>query len=59
MISILTYLKYIKIRKELKAFKYVAENSNNSIVMTNKDRKISYVNESEKVTGYKREDALG
>lgn len=59
MISILTYVKSIKIKNELKAFKYTAENSDNSIVMTNKDRKISCVNESEKVTRYKRKDALG
>ena len=58
--SILAYIKSKKIKKELKAFKYAVENSDNSIVMTNKDRKITYVNESfEKVTGYKREDALG
>lgn len=60
MISILAYIKSIKIKKELKAFKYAVENSDNSIVMTDKDRKITYVNESfEKVTGYKRADALG
>lgn len=60
MISILAYIKSVKIKKELKAFKYAVENSDNSIVMTDKDRKITYVNESfEKVTGYKREDALG
>lgn len=60
IISILAYIKSLKIKKELKAFKYAVENSDNSIVMTDKDRKIIYVNESfEKVTGYKREDALG
>src|SRR5690606_32420320 len=57
--SILAYIKSAKIKKELKAFKYAVENSDNSIVMTDKDRKITYVNESfEKVTGYKRADAL-
>lgn len=60
MISILAYIKSVKVKEELKAFKYAVENSDNSIVMTDKDRKITYVNESfEKVTGYKREDALG
>ena len=60
IISILAYIKSLKIKKELKAFKYAVENSDNSIVMTDKDRKIIYVNESfEKVAGYKREDALG
>ena len=60
VISILNYIKSVKIKKELKAFKYAVENSDNSIVMTDVDRKITYVNESfEKVTGYKREDVLG
>ena len=60
IISIFAYIKSIKIKKELIAFKYAVENSDNSIVMTDKERKITYVNESfEKVTGYKREDALG
>ncbi|RXJ85301.1 diguanylate cyclase domain-containing protein [Arcobacter cloacae] len=60
IISILNYIKSVKIKKDLKAFKYAVENSDNSIVMTDVDRKITYVNESfEKVTGYKREDVLG
>lgn len=60
VISILNYIKSVKIKKELKAFKYAVENSDNSIVMTDVNRKITYVNESfEKVTGYKREDVLG
>lgn len=60
IISILNYIKSVKIKKELKAFKYAVENSDNSIVMTDVNRKITYVNESfENVTGYKREDALG
>jgi diguanylate cyclase (GGDEF)-like protein/PAS domain S-box-containing protein len=60
IISLLAYIKSLKIKKELIAFKYAVENSDNSIVMTDKDRKITYVNESfEKVTGYNREDVLG
>ena len=60
VISILNYIKSVKIKKELKAFKYAVENSDNSIVMTDVNRKITYVNESfEKVTGYRREDVLG
>lgn len=57
---ILSYFKSIKTKKELTAFKYAVENSDNSIVMTNKKRKIIYVNESfEKITGYTKEEALG
>jgi len=57
---IIIYIKSIKTKKELIAFKYAVENSDNSIVMTDKNRRIIYVNESfEKVTGYKREEALG
>lgn len=60
IILILSYLKSIKTKKELTAFKYAVENSDNSIVMTNKKRKITYVNESfEKITGYTKEEALG
>jgi diguanylate cyclase (GGDEF)-like protein/PAS domain S-box-containing protein len=60
IILVSNYMKSVKIKKELKAFKYAVENSDNSIVMTDINRKITYVNESfEKVTGYKREDTLG
>ncbi|MDY0365797.1 MAG: EAL domain-containing protein [Arcobacteraceae bacterium] len=60
IVLILSYFRSIKTKKELTAFKYAVENSDNSIVMTDKNRKIIYVNESfEKVTGYKKEEALG
>jgi diguanylate cyclase (GGDEF)-like protein/PAS domain S-box-containing protein len=60
IILILSYVKSIKTQKELTAFKYAVENSDNSIVMTNKNRKITYVNDSfEKITGYTKEEALG
>lgn len=60
LVSILAFVKSKKIKDELRAFKYAVENSDNSIVMTDVNRKIIYVNEAfEKVTGYKREEALG
>lgn len=60
LVSILAFVKSKKIKDELRAFKYAVENSDNSIVMTDINRKIIYVNEAfEKVTGYKREEALG
>lgn len=49
-----------KIKKELMAFKYAVENSDNSIVITDKERNILYVNESiEKNTGYRKEELIG
>ena len=49
-----------KIKKELAAFKYAVENSDNSIVLTDTNRNIVYVNEIfEKTTGYKKEEAYG
>ncbi len=54
------YLKSLKTRNELVAFKYAVENSYNSIVLTDKNRKIEYVNEAfEKATGYTKKEALG
>ncbi len=45
---------------ELSAFKYAVENSDNSIVMTDPDRHIVYVNDVfEKDSGYSREEAMG
>ncbi|MCK9336736.1 MAG: EAL domain-containing protein [Arcobacteraceae bacterium] len=60
VLLILVYLKSLKTKKELKSFRYAVENSDNSIVMTDKDRRITYVNEAfEKITGYSKKEALG
>jgi diguanylate cyclase (GGDEF)-like protein/PAS domain S-box-containing protein len=49
-----------KTYKRLQAFIYAVENSDNTIVMTDPDRNIVYVNEVfEKATGYTREEAIG
>lgn len=57
---IIIYIKSLKTKKELIAFKYAVENSDNLIVITDKNRKIMYVNEAfEKVTGYKRAETVG
>lgn len=54
------FLKSIRTKKELASFRYAVENSDNAIVITDKNRKIKYVNEAfEKITGYKREEILG
>lgn len=49
-----------KIKNELLAFKYAVENSDNSIILTDPEQNILYVNENfEKISGYKKEDVLG
>jgi len=54
------YIKSLKVKDELIAFKYAVENSFNSIVLTDKDRRITYVNEAfEKATGYTKKEAMG
>ncbi len=46
--------------KELYKFKRVVENSDNIVIITNKHRKITYVNHAfTKITGYKYDDVIG
>jgi len=63
VILIILMFNYQRVRKttrELRAFRYAIENSDNSIVITNKDRKIQYVNEAfELHTGYMKNEVLG
>ena len=63
MILILLMLNYRKERKkqrELLAFKYAIENSDNAIVITDADRRIEFVNEAfELHTGYSKEEVYG
>jgi len=63
LILILLLFVFRKINQntlELKAFKYAIENSDNSIVVTNKNRKIIFVNDTfEKRTGYSKDEVLG
>ncbi|XPV69312.1 MAG: diguanylate cyclase domain-containing protein [Halarcobacter sp.] len=54
------HLRTLKIKRELSAFKYAVENSDNSIVLTDSSRKILYVNDIfEKNTGYFKDELLG
>lgn len=56
----LEHRKTTKIKNELLAFKYAVENSDNSIILTDKDQNIVYVNDNfEKITGYSKDDVLG
>ncbi len=62
-ILILLIFNYIRVRKttrELSAFRYGIENSDNSIVITDINRNIEYVNEAfEHYSGYKKEEVIG
>ncbi len=54
------YFRSLKLKEDLVAFKYAVENSDNTIVITDKERNILYVNEAfEKNTGYTKAQALG
>jgi len=60
IILLISYLKFLKLKKDLISFKYAVENSDDSIVVTDIHRHITYVNEAfTKVTGYTKEEAFG
>ena len=63
IILVLLVLNYRRMRKntrELQAFQYAIENSDNAIVVTNVQREIQYVNEAfELRSGYTKEEVLG
>ena len=59
-ILIINYKKSLKIKAELFGFKTAIENSYNSVVMTDTDSNIVYVNDvAQKETGYSREELIG
>jgi len=63
LILIMLMFNYHRVRKttrDLQAFRYAVENSDNSIILTNTDREIQYVNDIfELKTGYTKEEVLG
>ena len=60
IILIITHFHSLKNERELLAFKYAMQHSDNTIVITDPDRKITFVNDIfEKTTGYKEEEVLG
>ncbi|WP_428737776.1 sensor domain-containing protein [Sulfurimonas sp.] len=60
IIFMLLYLKTLKNQKELFAFKYAVQHGDNSIVITDPEKNIIFVNEVfEKTTGYSKSEALG
>ena len=60
LILLRIYRKSVKISQELYAFQFAVKNSDNTIVLTDPQRHITFVNEVfEKTTGYSNEEALG
>ncbi|WP_304543605.1 EAL domain-containing protein [Sulfurimonas microaerophilic] len=54
------YIRSLKTKKELLAFNYAVQHSDNAIVMTDPDKNIIFVNEVfEKTTGYSSEEVMG
>jgi len=59
-ILIITHIRSLKNKKELYAFKYAVEHSDNSVVITDPERRITFVNDVfEKNTGYSFEETIG
>jgi len=57
---IFTYRRIRKYTKELQAFKYAIEKSDNAIMITNLEREIEYVNEAfERISGYRKYEVMG
>lgn len=60
LLLMLNYQKVMRTTRELKAFRYAIENSDNMVLMTDTDRKITYVNDAfEMITGYKKDEVIG
>ncbi|PLY06296.1 MAG: hypothetical protein C0625_10045 [Arcobacter sp.] len=63
IVIIMIYLEHkksSKIKNELLAFKYAIENSDNSVIITDVDRNILYVNDIfEKITGFLKDEVQG
>jgi len=60
LVLIYYYRKVRRTARVLRAFRYAVENSDNSVVITDADRKIQYVNDTfERNSGYKKEEVMG
>ena len=60
LLFLFKYIRSIKESIELKTFRYAVGNSDNTVVITDKNRHITYVNDAfTKNTGYTKEEALG
>jgi len=60
LILLKIYQKSVKISQELYAFQFAVKNSDNTIVLTDPQKHITFVNKVfEKTTGYSQQEALG
>ncbi|MEA3455398.1 MAG: EAL domain-containing protein [Campylobacterota bacterium] len=63
LILVILFFNYRRVRQtslELKAFRFAIENSDNTIVITDADRHIQYINEAfERNSGYKKSEVVG
>ncbi len=60
LLLIVVHFKALKDSKRLLAFNYALQHSDNSIVITDTDKNITFVNDAfEKVTGYSAKEVLG
>jgi diguanylate cyclase (GGDEF)-like protein/PAS domain S-box-containing protein len=60
LILIFLQARFLRSKRELQAFKYAVEHSDNTIVLTDTNKNITYVNDVfESNTGYSKDEALG
>ena len=60
IVLIITHMHSLKNEKELYAFRYAVEHSDNSVVITDPERNITFVNDVfEKATGYTKQEVMG
>jgi diguanylate cyclase (GGDEF)-like protein/PAS domain S-box-containing protein len=60
VLLMVNYRKVIRATRELLAFRYAIENSDNIVLITDTNRNITYVNEAfEAHTGYKKDEVIG
>ncbi|UFH59934.1 EAL domain-containing protein [Sulfurovum mangrovi] len=60
LLLMVNYRKVIRATRELLAFRYAIENSDNIVLITDTNRNITYVNEAFEVhTGYKKDEVIG
>ncbi|MBN2824584.1 MAG: diguanylate cyclase [Campylobacterales bacterium] len=57
---ILMQIRFLRSKRELQSFKYAVEHSDNTIILTDVDKKITYVNDVfENNSGYTKQEVMG
>lgn len=60
IVFVYRYIIFMRNAEDLVSFRYAVENSDNTVMITDADRNITYVNEAfNKNTGYTKEEAIG